>query len=279
MTQIKRKKICLAMQSVIGLLILCIFLFPIYWMVVSSLKTSGEIFASVPTLFPKEVYFGNYASLFHNNDFVVYLKNSIIIGFLSMFSALIIATPCAYGLARKKLKGAEILLFAIIIIQMIPSNSMSLPLYAMFSKLKLTGNFIGIVLANITISLPFIILILRTSFLSIPAGLEDAAYIDGCSAWGAFLKIIMPLTAPALLTCATFGFVFAWGEFLYALILLPNKEFWPLTVGMRTFIGQHGTDWGGLMATATISSLPVVVIFALTQKYIVGGITAGSIKG
>lgn len=275
----KKKSRIQIFQSLFGFLIMCIFLFPIYWMVISSLKSSGEIFSSVPTLFPKSLYLGNYGSLFQNNDFVVYLRNSTIIGILSMFGALIIATPCAYGLARKKLKGGELLLFIIIIIQMIPSNSMALPLYAMFSKLKMTDNFVGIILANITVSLPFITLILRTSFLSVPNALEDAAYIDGCTAWGAFLKIIMPLTAPALLTCATFGFVFAWGEFMYALILLPNKQFWPLTVGMRTFIGQHGTDWGGLMATATISSLPVVIIFALTQKYIVGGITAGSVKG
>lgn len=277
--KVKSKKNVRILQSLIGFVIICVFLFPIYWMVISSLKTSTEIFLKPPTIIPKDWFFGNYTSLFENKDFLVYLKNSCIIGIFSMISTVCLATPCAYALARKELWGAEFLLLIIIIIQMVPSNSVALPLYAMFSKMKLIGNYVGIVLANITVSLPFVILVLRTSFLAIPKGLEDAAYIDGCSAWGTFFKIIMPLIAPALWTCATFSFVFAWGEFIYALVLLPDKTFWPLTVGMRTFIGQHGTDWGGLMATATISSLPIVVIFALTQKQIVSGITAGSVKG
>lgn len=275
----KHKKAVQFLQSLAGLAIVCIFLFPVYWMIVSSLKTSTEIFSKPPTLIPREWFWGNYTSLFSNRDFLVYLKNSCVIAVCSMLCSVLLATPCAYALARKKLRGAGFFLMVIIIIQMVPSNSVALPLYAMFSKLKLTGSYVGIVLANITVSLPFSVLVLRTSFLAVPGGLEDAAFIDGCSAWGAFFRVILPLTTPALLTCATFGFVFAWGEFIYALVLLPDKTFWPLTVGMRTFIGQHGTDWGGLMATAAISSLPILVIFALTQKHIVSGIAAGSVKG
>ena len=272
----KRKGILL---SVSGLCIVVVFLIPIYWMVISALKDSMEIFANPPTMFPKEIYLNNFQKLISDREFTKYLKNSSIIGLGSMFLAVVLAAPCAYGLARKKIKGAELLLFVIIIIQMVPSTSMALPLYAMFTKIKITNNYIGIIIANVVSSLPFVVLVLRTSFLSIPSGLEEAAYIDGCGAWRAFTRIILPLIKPALLTCATFSFVFAWGEFMYSLVLLSDKQYWPLTVGMRTFIGQYGTDWGSLMAAATLASLPIIIIFVLTQKYVVGGITAGAIKG
>ena len=266
-------------RSVLGIVLVLVFLFPIYWMIISSLKSSGEIFKVPPSFVPENIYFENYLALFRNSDFFNYLKNSTIISVFSMIGAIILAAPMAYALARKRVKGLDALLFFIIIIQMVPGNSMALPLYGMFSKWHITNSYFGIIIANITSSLPFIVLVLRTSFLDISQALEDAARIDGCSAWGTFLKIIMPLTRPALVTCAAFGFIFAWGEFIFALVMLPDKSYWPITVGMRTFIGQHGTDWGGLMATATISSLPVILIFILTQKHIVGGITAGSVKG
>ena len=263
----------------VGLLLVLVFLFPIYWMVISSLKSSGEIFAVPPSFIPENIYWDNYTSLFKNPDFFNYIKNSTIISVFSMVGAILLAAPLSYALARKKIRGLGAILFILIVIQMVPGNSMALPLYAMFSKWHITNSYIGVVIANITSSLPFIALVLRTSFLGISQVMEDAARIDGCSAWGTFMKIIMPLTRPALVTCAAFGFIFAWGEFIFSLVLLPDKSYWPVTVGMRTFIGQHGTDWGGLMATATLSSLPVIIIFILTQRHIVGGITAGSVKG
>lgn len=266
-------------RCIIGLLIVAVFLFPIYWMIVSSFKSSGEIFSSSPSLVPKSMYLDHYFALFRNADFLVYIKNSLIISAFSMAGAILLSAPLSYALARKRMRGLGVILFVLIIIQMVPGNSMALPLYAMFSRWHITNSYLGVVLANITSSLPFVALVLRTSFLGIPAVLEDAARIDGCSAWGTFLKIILPLTRPALVTCAAFGFIFAWGEFIFALVLLPEKSYWPITMGMRTFIGQHGTDWGGLMATATLSSLPVILIFIFTQRHIVGGITAGSVKG
>ncbi|MCI8893528.1 MAG: carbohydrate ABC transporter permease [Lachnospiraceae bacterium] len=272
--QYKKYVLCAA-----GLLLVAVFLFPIYWMIVSSLKGSGEIFSASPSLIPRSLYLDNYRALFQNADFFMYLKNSAVISILSMIGAILLSAPLSYALARKSMKGFGAILFILIIIQMVPGNSMALPLYAMFSRWGITNSYLGVVLANITSSLPFVALVLRTSFLGIPRVLEDAARIDGCSAWGTFLRIILPLTRPALVTCAAFGFIFAWGEFIFALVLLPDKAYWPITMGMRTFIGQHGTDWGGLMATATLSSLPVILIFMLTQKHIVGGITAGSVKG
>ena len=191
-------------RSILGIVFVLVFLFPIYWMIISSLKSSGEIFKVPPSFVPENIYFENYLALFRNRDFFNYLKNSTIISVFSMIGAIILAAPMAYALARKRVKGLDALLFFIIIIQMVPGNSMALPLYGMFSKWHITNSYFGIIIANITSSLPFIVLVLRTSFLDISQALEDAARIDGCSAWGTFLKIIMPLTRPALVTCAAF---------------------------------------------------------------------------
>lgn len=137
-----------------------------------------------PSFVPENIYFENYLALFRNRDFFNYLKNSTIISVFSMIGAIILAAPMAYALARKRVKGLDALLFFIIIIQMVPGNSMALPLYGMFSKWHITNSYFGIIIANITSSLPFIVLVLRTSFLDISQALEDAARIDGCSAWG-----------------------------------------------------------------------------------------------
>lgn len=274
-----RRRYGKALQSVLGLVIVLVYLFPIYWMITSSLKTSGEVFANPPTFFPKEIYWGNYISQLQNSNLYLYLKNSFVISVCSMIGGILLAAPASYALARKQLRGIGVIMFAIIIIQMVPSNSLVLPLYAMFSKASLTDSYIGVILANIASSLPFVVLLLRTAFLNVPQGLEDAAAIDGCTNWGTFFRVMLPLTLPSLLTCAAFAFIFAWGELLYALVLLPNQTYWPITLGMRTFISQYGTDWGGLMATAAITSAPILLIFIFTQKHIVGGITAGSVKG
>ena len=195
-----------------------------------------------------------------------------------MIGTVIISTPAAYGIARKKIKGVTVFLFVVLIIQMFPSNMMALPLFAMFTHMRLTDTYLGVILANMTISIPFCILVLRTFFLSMPKDLENAALIDGCTNWGTFFKIILPLSQTGITTCATFSFLFAWGEFIYSLILLNSKDLWPITVGMRGFVGQHGTSWGELMAISVVSSLPIILIFVFTLRYIISGITAGAVK-
>jgi len=148
----------------------------------------------------------------------------------------------------------------------------------MFAKMDLLNTYSGVIIADMTIAIPFVIIVLRTYFLNVPASLEDAASIDGCSKWGTFFRVVLPLVRPGLLTCASFSFLFAWGEFLYSLTFLKDENLWPITVGMRQFTGQFGTSWNELMAVSALSTLPVIVIFIITQRYIIGGITAGAGK-
>ena len=265
--------------SFVGLLIVVVFLFPIYWMVTSSLKPTAEIFGT-PTLFPKKLTFDAYTKLFTQGDIDVfnYFKNSFIISTGAMIGSVALATPAAYAIARKKMKGIALFLLFVLVTQMFPSNMLALPLYSMFSGMGLLNSYLGVIIADMTLSLPFVILIMRTFFLTIPAELEDAAAIDGCTRWGAFYRIILPIARPGLLTCASFAFLLAWGEFLYALTMLKNSEMWTITLGMRQFVGQFGTNRGELMDLSAISTLPIILIFIATQRYIVSGIAAGSTK-
>ncbi|MFI3211972.1 MAG: carbohydrate ABC transporter permease [Eubacteriales bacterium] len=273
--KLKSKVLC-----VVGLIIICIYLFPIYWMVISSLKDMNEIFASRPTLFPEIIRFEAYSYIFSDSlGFYKYIVNSVVISFFAMLLTILIATPAAYALARKKLRGAGLFILFILLIQMFPPNMMVLPIFAIFSQAKLTDSYIGIILANMTTSMPFIILTLRTFFVVLPKELEDAATVDGCGRWGAFVKIICPISKTGIMTSAAFAFVFAWGEFLYSLTLNSSEKYWPITMGMRQLEGQYGTMWPELMAAATVSSMPVILVFLLLQKYIVSGVTAGAVKG
>lgn len=276
----KHRRLKKWLLPIVGFLIICVYLFPIYWMVISSFKTSKEIFATVPTLFPKEFTLNAYRNaLAPERGFVRTVFNSTIISSGAMILSLVISVPAAYGLARRKIKGAPLLLAMVLLLQLFPPSVLSLPIFSSFSKLGLVDNYWGVILANMTISTPFIIVIMRTFFVGLPKDLEDAAMIDGCRPWGAFLRVMLPISKAGLATCAIFGFVYAWGEFMYSLILLNNNKYWPITMGIRQYDGNYGTQWSEMMAVATISSLPVILIFLFSQKYIVSGVTAGAVKG
>lgn len=265
--------------SFIGFFIVLTFLFPIYWMIISSIKPIGDIFGD-SSIIPKRITLEAYINIFTQKDIKVlsYFKNSLIISLGAMIGTLCLATPAAYAIARKKIKGITIFLLFVLITQMFPSNMLALPLYSMFANMGLLNTYTGVIIANMTLSIPFAILVMRTYFLMIPNALEEAAAIDGCTRWGAFFKIILPLAKPGIFTAAAFSFLLAWGEFLYSLTMLKNNDLWPVTLGMRQFVGQFSTNWSELMALSVVSSLPIIIIFIFTQRYIVSGITAGSIK-
>lgn len=274
------KKTSKIILPVAGFVIMCIYLFPIYWMVISSLKNTTEIFAAVPTFFPKEITFESFKNIFSKqSQFQKYILNSVFISSVSMVLTIILSAPAAYGLARKRIKGVGFLIIFVLVVQMFPASMLASPLYSLFSKFGLTDSYTSVIFANMTISIPYCIAVLRTFFVSLPNDLAEAALVDGCGIWGTFLRIIVPISKTGIMTCAAFSFVFAWSEFMYSLTLLNDQKYWPITLGMRLFDGQYGTQWGELMAAATVCSLPVILIFLIAQKYIVSGVTAGSVKG
>lgn len=265
--------------TAIGIVLVSIYLFPVYWMVISSLKTNAGIFAYPPEFFPNAPTLDAYREAVLENPIVrTAIRNSAIIALGTMVLTLILAAPAAYALARLRLPGGIVVLLLLLISQLLPAIVIATPLFVLFSQLGLVSSYQALIIANTTATLPFAVIILRPFFLAIPRELESAAMVDGDTRFGAFLRIVLPLVRSGLLTVAVFTFLIAWGEFVFALSLNNRESVQPITVAMNAFIGQYGTEWNNIMAVATTVALPIIVIFASLQRYIVGGITAGSTK-
>ena len=263
--------------NIIGILIACIFLFPLYWIIVNSFKMDGEIFSAVPTLFPKTFTLQAYRDQLNNLS--VTLKNSIIIAIGSMCISLVLSVPAAYGLAIYKVKGAKLFVLIFLITQMLPASLVLTPLFLVFSKLGMLNTYFAPILSTATISIPFIVLMLRPSFLSIPKELVESAKIDGCNVFNAFFRVVVPVAKPTIITAACFSFVYAWNDLAYSMTFNTKDSMRPMTAAIYTFMNQYGTKWNSIMAYGVLLITPCVIIFVTMQKHIVEGMTSGSVKG
>lgn len=270
----RHKNILLSAAAVI---IACIFLFPLYWIVVNSFKLDSEIFAGTPTLWPEDFTLKAYKDQL--GSLSVTMKNSVIIAVGSMLLSLCLSVPAAYGLARYKVRGMKVFVLIFLITQMLPASLVLTPLFLIFSKLGILNSYWAPVLSTATISIPFIVLMLRPGFLSMPKELEDAAKIDGCNALTAFFRIAIPISKPTVITAACFSFVFAWNDLAYSMTFNTKEVMRPMTSAIYTFMNQYGTKWNSIMAYGVLLILPSCIIFVTMQKHIVEGMTSGSVKG
>lgn len=266
-------------RMLIAALFVLAYLFPVYWMVATSLKTGAAIFASPPQIVPSPAVFTAYSVAVINNPATLRaIVNSMILSVGTMALTLLLSAPAAYALARLRLRGGALITLLLIITQLLPTIVIATPLFVLFSRIGLLNSYPALILANTTFTLPFAVIVLRPFFLTIPAELEAAAKIDGCTQWGSFWRVALPLVQPGLVTVAAFAFLMAWGEFLFALSLNTNENVQPVTVALNKFIGQYGTQWEKLMAVATTIAIPIIAIFASLQRYIVSGLVSGSVK-
>lgn len=270
----RHKNILLSAAAVI---IACIFLFPLYWIVVNSFKLDSEIFAGTPTLWPEDFTLKAYKDQL--GSLSVTMKNSVIIAVGSMLLSLCLSVPAAYGLARYKVRGMKVFVLIFLITQMLPASLVLTPLFLIFSKLGILNSYWAPILSTATISIPFIVLMLRPGFLSMPKELEDAAKIDGCNALTAFFRIAIPISKPTVITAACFSFVFAWNDLAYSMTFNTKEVMRPMTSAIYTFMNQYGTKWNSIMAYGVLLILPSCIIFVTMQKHIVEGMTSGSVKG
>lgn len=265
--------------SIIGILITMIFLFPLLIIFFSSLKTEAEIFSSGMTLLPKKIDFSSYIDQFVNFNIMRSFLNSFIIALFSTMLSLILSIPASYGLARFNVPFKKSILLVFLLTQLLPTSLILTPLFIMFTKLKIINSYLGPILSTATISIPFTILIMRTIFIKAPKELEEAGKIDGCTMWQIFLKIFLPISKPGLITSASFSFIMAWNDLIFSMTFNNNENLRPMTAGIYNFMSVYGTQWSRIMAYAVLLVLPVVIIFVLLQKYIVGGLLEGSVKG
>jgi multiple sugar transport system permease protein len=261
-------------MTILGCVFLAIMIFPVYWMINTSLQnTSG---AATATWFPTAPTFDAYSAALSQQG--QNFMTSLIIGLGTVVVTLLISTPAAYGLARFKMKGTRVLLLVLLVTQMVPTIVVANALYTLFNDTGLLNSHIGLILADSAVQIPFAVLLMRAFMESLPPSLVEAALVDGASDFRAFISIVIPISRNAIVTAALFTFLGAWGDFLIALTLTSTDAVRPITLGIYNYIGSNVTDWGPVMATSVLASLPAALLLVFAQKYISAGALGGAVK-
>jgi multiple sugar transport system permease protein len=264
--------------AVLGTLAL-IVLFPFYWMIITSLKSEDQMRSLVSMFWPSPFNIDNYRQLLAKTEFMSWYSNSVIVSVSSTFVATAIGTIGAYALARLKFLGRGFMASATLITYLVPPSILFIPLYAQIKGLGLSNSLWGLIATYPSFTVPFVTWLLMGYFESIPEELEESAMIDGATRFGAFYRIVLPLAAPGVLAASLYAFTQAWNEFLYSLVFITDGRLRTLPVGLASFITGDVYGWGYLMAGAVLTTLPVIAAYIYLQKYMVEGLTAGSVKG
>jgi multiple sugar transport system permease protein len=263
-----------------GTAIFVVLMFPLYWMLVTALKTQVEIFRIPTPLWPMDLTLEPFQrQLAASSDTLQGFRNSLIIALGAAAIATVLAIPAAYGLARFRFKSRKIFILTFLITQMLPSTLVLTSLYIMLSGFGLLNTYWAPIIADATLGIPFSVIILRTYFVSIPRELDEAAKIDGCNMIGAFLRVMLPIAQPGIVVAVVFSFVYAWGDLIFGLTFIVNPLMRPITSSIYNYVQQYQTLWNSTMAFGIIAIFPVVLIFIFMQRYIVSGLTNGAVKG
>ena len=256
-----------------------VVLFPFYWMTITSFKSEEQMRSLISMFWPRPLVGENYEQLLSKTDFVKWYGNSATVAISSTLLATAVGTIGAYALARLRFLGRGFMASATLITYLVPPSILFIPLYAQMRNLGLANSLAGLIAAYPSFTVPFVTWLLMGYFESIPEELEEAAMIDGATRFGAFYRVVLPLSAPGVLAAGLYAFTQAWNEFLYALVFITDGKLRTLPVGLASFITGDVYGWGYLMAGAVLTTLPVIAAYIYLQKYMVEGLTAGSVKG
>ena len=274
-----RKRVRQAGWNALALLVLVVMVFPVYWMVATAFKPGHDILSYTPQWFPAHPTLSNFTDAVHQPFFWHAVKNSLIVVTVVVALSLVLAFLAALALAKFDFYGRKAFIVIILGVQMVPLAALIIPLYIMMSRLGQVDKLSGVIVMYLTFVLPFAVWTLRGFLLGVPKELEESAMVDGTTRFGAFVRILLPLVGPGLVATSIFAFIQAWNEFIIAYVFLHTPEKQTLMVWLASFTTLRGTDWGPLMAGATLCSLPVIVFFLLVQRRIAFGLTAGAVKG
>ena len=263
----------------VAIVLAAIYLFPLYWMYITALKTGSAMFATPPKFWPSEPQWSIYAFVWESRNMARYLWNSLVIAFGSVALIAVLGVGCAYVLARYRNVWVDIGLFLILMLQVLPASLMVTPIFVGFSQVGLLDTpRLAVILAIAAKSMPFFVVLVRATFMSVPMELEEAALVDGNSRIGAFFNIVLPLARNGILVSAILIFMQAFGEFVYSKSMIQAVELQPASVGLNTFMGPNTNEWNNIMAYATIYVTPILAAFILLQRRIVSGLTSGALK-
>lgn len=267
-----------------GLLVALFAVFPVFWMISTSLKPNEEIFSRTPQPVPHEPTLRHYREILTGDlipgvTFVDFLLNSTFVAVVTVVVSGLIALLAATAVARFRFRLRTSFLIMLLIVQMIPLEALVIPLFLMIQRLGLYDTVASLILTYIGFSLPFAVWMLRGFVAAVPKELEEAAAIDGATRAQTFWRILLPLVAPGLVATSIYSFIVAWNEFIFAITFISDQTNYTLPVAMKYFFGRDDTAWGLVMAASTLITLPVMIFFILVQRRMVSGLVAGSVKG
>ena len=275
-TRRQKKSATLALRYAIAIGVTMIFLFPVYWLFMISFKTPDEIFHVPPIWFPGEIQFNNYWVLFKDGD-VVAILNSLIVAGVSSVIAMVFGTFCAYSLARFN-TGGENLAMWIISQRMIPPIAVVFPIFLIYVWFGMVDTFAGLILLYTAFNLPYVIWMMRGYIADIPLELEESALVDGCTRWQMLWRVVFPMARSGLMATAVFTFVFAWNDFIFALIL-TRTDVITFPVQLTHYMGGQSNFWSKIAAMSVLGTLPIFIAVTVMQRYLVRGISLGAVKG
>lgn len=270
----------LEIVRIVVLTVFFIFMFvPILWMILTSMKPVDEIVTVPLKYLPVKWTLTNYVKLLNGTDFGTYFKNSMIVSVACAIITSLVAIFAGYSLARFKFRGKKVTLLIFLATQMVPVVVLIIPMFLIFAKINLLNKLSGLVLIYVVLNIPFCTLMIRGFFERIPQALEESAMIDGCSRIGALVKIILPVMLPGIVATFVFAFIGAWNDLFFSIMFINTESIKTLPIGINMFIGKYEIDWGMMSAATVFALIPVFIMFGMIQKYLVQGLTSGSVKG
>jgi len=264
--------------NLLGLLVFLTAGFPVYWMLNTAIKPAKDTIDPDPSLFPTGFTLDNFRRALAIADFWGPVGRSLIVSVSVVAIGIVVGMLAALAISRFAFRGRKIVIVGILAVQMVPLVAMIIPIFLLLNDLEQYDKLSGLIITYLTFILPFTVWTLRGFIVNIPKELEEAAMVDGCSRTGAFIRVVFPLLAPGMVATSVYGFIQAWNEYLYALMLLSQKN-QTATVWLGNFTTKHGTEYAPMMAGATMMAVPIVALFLLVQRKMAAGLTAGAVKG
>jgi multiple sugar transport system permease protein len=264
-----------------AIFVTAVLLFPLYWMAITSVSPTSATLSRSPPLVPSggQISLSSYVEVLTLRPILRWLVNSSIVTVGSVAINVVVSSLAGYSLSRLRTRGQQAMGYGLLLARMLPGTLLVIPLFLLFNLMALTNSLLGLILANVTVIVPFSCWMMKGFFDSIPRELEEAALVDGCTRLGALRYVVLPLSMPGVAAIAIYAGVLAWADFLFARTLITQSQWWTMSVGVVSFVGEYTVNWNGIMAAGLISLLPMAILFVFLERFLVGGLAAGSVKG
>ena len=274
----KTKRLGNAISHIYLLILTFLAVFPLIWIIISSIKSKGELTGNPTAFLPKQITFEYFRHVIFDLGFIVNIRNSVLIALCTTLIAIVIASLAAYGIVRFFPKVGNIMSKVLVTTYIFPTILLAIPYSIVMAKMGLTNTRVGLIIVYLSFSIPYAVWLLVGFFKTVPIGIEEAAKIDGANKIQVFVKVVVPLVAPGIVATAIYTFINAWNEFLYSLILMNDTSKMTVAVALRSLNGSEILDWGDMMAASTLVVIPSIIFFCLIQNKISGGLSEGAVK-